>query len=339
MMEFKGLVLRAMAASGLENFFAPPAQSRLTTLVMHGFAHAGESWSVAKDRLCRQLEWMRGAYTPVSLSQVEVGLESGKLPQRPLLVTIDDALVDLLEVADVFRSFEVPPAVFVCAGWTVQASVREPIGLLAGIVSAIEWYRGPEVKLTMGPRNVQLLLSTARRGQAVDDLLTPNNGLLDHLDELADKLQAFAPRAAARSICTWDELRLLQTLGVDIGCHSVSHIRMATATPMRRAFEIGEGKRLVESQLGACSAFAYPYGTADAHNEASAHALGDAGFRLAFLTHSDFSSTASDPYRLPRITLPDRAMALAEFRARVRGAGIPLAKAKAWVRGARPNVA
>ena len=135
--------------------------------------------------------------------------------------------------------------------------------------------------------------------------------------------------------CNWDELRKLQGRGIEIGCHAVSHIRLASATPTRLAFEVREGRRLLESKLGRCSAFAYPYGTADAHSEATTQALAEAGFELAFLTHSDFSGTDTDRYLIPRITMPDHVMSLPEYRARVGGAGVPIRKARTFLDGVR----
>ena len=338
MISLNSLTIQAVAATGLQNVFAPPAESRLTTLLLHRFAFGGESWKTARDRLRRQLEWVRDAFTPMTLSQVETAFAHSSFPRRPILVTVDDAYTDMLEVAEDFRAFEVPAALFVCAGWSAQASEPEPDGRLARVVASIEWYRGAEISLALGQGAVQLRLSPDRRAQVIDALLSPQGDLSACVAELAERLDELLPRPTTRTICNWDELRQLQAMGIEMGCHSVSHIRLASASRARVAFEVGESKRLLESQLGNCSVFAYPYGTADAHNDASTQAIAEAGFKLAFLTHSDFSSTQTDRYRLPRITLPDREMSHAEYRARVDGGSIPIRKAKAMLRGLRAHV-
>ena len=337
MIDLNTSAIRAVAATRLQNLFAPPAESRLTTLLLHRFAFDGESWNTARDRLRRQLDWVRSTFTPLSLSQVESGFVKGSFPRRPILVTVDDANTDMLEVAEDFRAFEVPVALFVCAGWSAQASKPEPDGLLARVVTTIEWYRGAEVTITLGRGAAQVQITPDRRAQVIDALLAPQTRLSEHLSDLVERLDGLAPRPTVRTICNWNELKQLQGMGIEMGCHSVSHIRMASASPTRLAFEIGEGKRLVESQLGECSVFAYPYGTADAHNHVSTRVIVEAGFKLAFLTHSDFSSTQTDRHHLPRITMPDRNMPLAEFRARVDGGGIPFRKIKKLFSGFRPQ--
>ena len=60
--------------------------------------------------------------------------------------------------------------------------------------------------------------------------------------------------------------------------------------------------------------------------------LQQAGYRVAFLTRSDFATGNDDPYELPRIALPDRPMAIGEFRARVRGGGIVIENLRGQMR-------
>lgn len=335
MLDLRVLGIRAATASGLPNFFSPSADSRLTTVLFHRFAFAGESWKNAKSRLRRQLEWLNHQYTPVSLSQAVSAFSGATLPRRPVLVTVDDAHIDMLEVAEDFRAFKVPVGLFVCAGWSAQASAMEPQALLARVVSAVEWYEGPDVTLNVGDRPLTLRLSRASRSHCIDSLLNPEHGFSGHLQELAEKIDHLAVCNAPRSTCHWDELIHLQGLGVEIGCHSVSHIRLARASPARLAFEIMEGKRLLQARLGQCSAFAYPYGTADSVSEETTRTLKAAGFQLAFLTHSDFATTESDRYHLPRFPMPDRDMSLAQFRARAMGGAIPFRRAKELFNGWR----
>lgn len=333
MPDLKTLGIQAVAASGLQNLFSPPAEARLTTLLFHRFAFAGESWRAARDRLRRQLEWLCEHYTPVSLTQVSNGLTSGTLPRRPILVTVDDARIDMLEVAEEFQACRIPVGLFVCVGWTAQASPQDADSLLARVVSVMEWYQGPDVTLTVDGGSTGMSFGRMCRADCIDALLTPASGLHGHLVELAEKLEGLEARSGERGICTWDELKHLQGLGVDIGSHSVSHVRMALASPTRLAFEVIEGKRLLEAKLGACPTFAYPFGTADAVSETTTRALQAAGFQSAFLTHSEFASTGTDRHHIPRLTMPDENMSLSHFRARVVGGGIPFRRAREFLKG------
>jgi hypothetical protein len=92
-----------------------------------------------------------------------------------------------------------------------------------------------------------------------------------------------------------------------------------------------ESKRVIESKIGSCTAFAYPSGMRGTYNKSTLAELKAAGFEGAFVTHSDFVTVPSPTFELPRITLPDVPMSLYEFKARVRGGGIPLQKLKRFL--------
>ena len=116
-----------------------------------------------------------------------------------------------------------------------------------------------------------------------------------------------------------------------MGVRSATHVSLSTARGARRALEIQESKRVCETMFGPCDAFAYPFGMAEIQSAATRQALLDAGYRVAFLTHSDFITAASDCDMLPRISLPDESMTLSEFEARAGGAGIILRRLKRLV--------
>jgi hypothetical protein len=108
---------------------------------------------------------------------------------------------------------------------------------------------------------------------------------------------------------------------------------LGQADQPRAEFEIFEAKRILTFKFGNMDAFAYPFGGHGSYSDATSELVKRAGFRLAFLTHSDFADREDDHFRLPRIALPNRPMALAEFRARVGGGGIVLAKVRDYVSG------
>ena len=91
---------------------------------------------------------------------------------------------------------------------------------------------------------------------------------------------------------------------------------------MRQRFEVDESLRLCETMLGQCHAFAYPFGTRRAHDNVTRTAVESAGYRCAFLTHSEFITPRSNAFALPRITMPDWPVSDVEFRARTSGIGV-----------------
>jgi peptidoglycan/xylan/chitin deacetylase (PgdA/CDA1 family) len=307
----------------------------LTTILFHRFFFNEEPVERGRDRLKRQCEWLRKNYTPMTLKAATKGLRIGCFPKRSLLVTIDDALVDILDVKDIFESFELPITIFVCVGWCADASSADlnDDTLLACIVNMFEWYEGPDREVDIDHGRLKLKLCRAQRDRVIDLILANQKELRPHFGHILAQLYKVTNRNGKRIVCTWDELTDLKVSGADIGCHSISHVNLGNASPTRMAFEITEARRILEAKFRECAAFAYPYGCPGTFNDSTTAALNNAGFHFAFLTHSDFAGGDTDPYHLPRIALPDRSMSHVEFCARVAGSGVAYRKARELLRG------
>lgn len=323
-----GLAFTAAGAPLARKVFASGADTGLTTLLYHSFLFGGEPEQAGRERLKRQLGWLRDNYELLSLDAFNKAVAARRFPQRALFITVDDAKIDLLEVCEDFKSFGVPITVYVCAGWTAQTSAVEPEGLWARAVADIEWYEGPDFEIALGSPSRALKIGHATRTATIDELLNSRADFEPHLKELVSRVEAMNKTGGASVICSWDELRVLQREGVGFGSHSVSHIKLAPASDARLNFEVREAKRLIESKLGQCTSFAYPFGIAGTCDERTTAVIKDAGLSSAFLSHPAFAQSGDDPFRLPRFALPDRHMASGEFRGRVRGAGVMLRRLK-----------
>jgi peptidoglycan/xylan/chitin deacetylase (PgdA/CDA1 family) len=325
----QGFAIAGSAVLGLPQLFGRPEGPLATVVLSHRYFMPNELRDRALDRLRRQLDWLRSAYRPISVSELLQNLAVGRLPDRAIVVTTDDALLDVYEVANEFRNFEVPLAVYVCVGWVVneEKSARD---WLSYAISAIQWYDGPNcrIELTNGS---SFDLSAAKKAANIDQILSEQDLLAPHLEELCSKVKAPAGPTLRRSLCNWSELCELASSGVHIGAHSVSHVPISRMSPVRQRFEILESKRILEANIGTCTSFAYPYGTRDTHDRSTLAQVKDAGFKGAFLACSDFVTLSSHNFELPRITLPDAPISLNEFKARVAGGGIPLQRLRQLV--------
>jgi peptidoglycan/xylan/chitin deacetylase (PgdA/CDA1 family) len=321
------LLLSASARVGTPRLFRKRSEASVTALLFHRFFAKGESRQCAIDRLRRELDWLRATHTPISLSQFVDGRARGTVPDHSVLVTIDDALVDILDIANEFKAFEVPFAVFVCAGWAAAASSGKEEDLVARTASAIQWYQGANIEICYG-RGRRIKLSPDSKASNIDALIVERDALRPDLEELCIRIQDLDVSKSERNCCTWEELRHLAMEGVDIGAHSITHVPLSQVSAVRRRFEIAESKRLCEALVGHCEAFAYPYGMANTHNGDTKFELQLAGFSVAFLTHSGFITVNNDALTLPRISMPDEPMTDSEFRARACGGGIVLRSLK-----------
>ena len=327
-----GLAFAVAGAPLVRKVFASGADTGLTTVLYHRFFFGGEPEQAGRERLRRQLGWLRDNYEILSLDDFNKAVQARCFPKRALFITVDDAKTDLLKVCEDFKSFGVPITVYVCAGWTAQTSAIEPGGLWARAVTDIEWYDGPEFEITLGSQSRALKIGRAVRAATIDELLNSRASIEPHLEELISRVEAMNKKGGAHVICSWDELKTLQREGIAFGSHSVGHIKLAAASDVRLNFAIREAKRLIEFQLGPCTSFAYPFGVAGTFDRRTAAIIEDAGFSSAFLTHPGFAQPGDDPFHLPRFALPDRHMTGGEFRGRVRGAGVMLRRLKNAVR-------
>ncbi len=298
--------------------FLKRKQPSVAALLFHRFFAEDESRQCGVDRLRRELDWLRSKYNPISLSQFVAGLRNGVLPDRAALVTSDDALVDILGVADEFKSFGVPLSVFVCAGWTAAASAGIGEDLVARAASDIQWYDGDDVEISYGSQKI--VLSSRDKARNIDTLIAEQDAMRPHLDALCTRIEGLIGRKPG--CCTWEQLRHLASAGVGIGAHSVTHVPLTRVSALRRRFEIAESKRLCEALIGTCEAFAYPYGVQTTYSAETRAELESAGFSAAFLSHAGFITDRTDPMTLPRFSMPDGPMPFFEFRARACGAGI-----------------
>ncbi|MGY4602899.1 peptidoglycan/xylan/chitin deacetylase (PgdA/CDA1 family) [Bradyrhizobium sp. USDA 4474] len=309
-----------------------------TALLFHRFFAESETRRAGIDRLRRNLDWLCSKFFPISLPEFVAGQRQGSLPDSAVLVTTDDAELDLLEVAEEFAKYKTPLSIFACAGWTAIASAGTGVDLLARATANIAWYEGDEVEVSFGSRRMTLRRDLKDRN--IDSLIAEREHVLPCLEELCVKIEHLAlrdPRCgvlASRKArcCTWEQLRCLASAGVSISAHSVTHVNLSQTSPVRCKFEIAESKHLCEALVARCDAFAYPYGGSQYHSQTTRRELESSGFTAAFLTRPDFITISSDAMTLPRIAVPDEPISAAAFRAYVCGAPVLVNRVKQTVR-------
>ncbi len=98
-----------------------------------------------------------------------------------------------------------------------------------------------------------------------------------------------------------NELREMNTSGMEIGSHTVNHVRLPTLGDVALAKELTESKASLEDCLGtAVNSFAYPYGAWDAR---CAAAVREAGYTAACTTRTGWALRDGDPLTLRRLTV------------------------------------
>ncbi len=97
------------------------------------------------------------------------------------------------------------------------------------------------------------------------------------------------------------ELREMRAAGMEIGSHTVSHVRLTEVDDDSLHQELTESKMTLEEVLGsAVDSFAYPYGAWDAR---SADAIKQSGYATACTTRTGWALRDNNPYLLRRLTV------------------------------------
>jgi peptidoglycan/xylan/chitin deacetylase (PgdA/CDA1 family) len=121
------------------------------------------------------------------------------------------------------------------------------------------------------------------------------------------------------SLMTWDDLKAIESFGVEAGAHGMTHRRLSELTEEEQAWEIGESKRLIEAKLEhPVRFFAYPYGSSLDYSEITFGLVRKAGFRYAFSNRYGVVIPGMFPWELRRIWI-DATDSLASFQAKVDG--------------------
>ena len=115
---------------------------------------------------------------------------------------------------------------------------------------------------------------------------------------IGDPLQP--PSGCGDSYLNWDQVRQLDQSGlITIASHTVDHQNLAKLPPEEQLYEISEGKRGLEAQLGhPVRHFAYPYG---GFNDTTISIVKNAGFATAVSTIPGSTHTLGSEYSLHRV--------------------------------------
>jgi len=121
----------------------------------------------------------------------------------------------------------------------------------------------------------------------------------------------------------WDDIRLLQSEGVEIGHHTASHLHMAAARHEEALKDVRRASARFEAELGTVpKIFAYPYGE---YSSDLATAIEAEGFDAAFAQYSGPVAPWQNLFSLPRFPVNERYGDQARFKLISQTLALPIA--------------
>jgi peptidoglycan/xylan/chitin deacetylase (PgdA/CDA1 family) len=256
--------------------FMLQAVRRLTVLAYHGI----------DDPACfrRQLGYLARTMQPVSIQELLAAMYGGRsLPARAVLLTFDDGHRSLLEAGlPLLRERGFPAVAFIVPG---VLDTDRPF-----------WWTEAEQLTGQGGRSSRFPgLTPAELVARLKRL--PDAQRLEVVDELRATASGPPPRTPQLRRA---ELPLLESAGITVGNHSLTHPCLPRCDDDKVVAEITEAHRLLRDALGRePTAFAYPNGDWDPRAQ---QVLTDAGYETAFLfDHRPSPSTPRQPLQISRV--------------------------------------
>jgi peptidoglycan/xylan/chitin deacetylase (PgdA/CDA1 family) len=237
----------------------------------------------------------------IGIPELVAFTEGVPLPPNPVIVTFDDGYLDCYTTAlPILRRYGGRAVFFIATAYTEERCAF----WWDRISYTLKRTERQQITLTR-PREILLDLSGDRDRaiRRVLDLVKTEYAL--DLDELLDELsyQAGVPwdreeerRMVDQTLMTWDHLRELKGLGMDVESHSRTHRVLQTLPDEALARELRGSKRELEAKLGAAvHTIAYPVGYPIGGEARIRRALDDAGYRLGFTNATGVTPTRGRP--------------------------------------------
>ena len=223
---------------------------------------------------------------PVGQTQVLDHLRGAALPRGPVLITFDDGRRSVIERGlPLLRRYATPALVFVVAG---HIDSDKPLWWdeLEWLTRAHSPARAASLKaqLKRAPNDIRLAVLKDLRSRVATSLRTPQLTRADLLE--------------------------LQSSGVEIGNHTLTHPILPNCSIEKATEEIVRSHELLTKLLGRSPvSFAYPYGARDPRIEAL---LADLGYRLVFTFDHRVNPAPLNPCRVSRLRV-DSSTSLSRF--------------------------
>lgn len=278
--------------------------------------------AVDAERFEQQMRYLRQHYHPLNGTDLRTVLEGASPPDRAVVVTFDDGLINNKTVAlPILNQLQIPAVFFLPTGFVDAASEGHlrrhwTEGLIAQLShqTAEKKFNADFLHDHLPTLNQDLNTLSAPTAilHVVDHLKSlsrsqRNDRLVALRTELGDPppASAFPADPAGHSVLatmTWDHARTVADSNVTLGGHTVNHESLSRLADSDAATEIEDSLNAIADRTGqSADLFSYPYGTERDFRDAHLEMLADVGCRGAFTQIVGFNDASTDPLALRRV--------------------------------------
>lgn len=262
-------------------------------LMYHRFSEHGEAGLPSRKLIRDQFQYVAKYFRPITLSQMVGELfEDGSVSPNTVAITVDDGYQDFYDVAwPVAKELKVPLTLFVTTGF-----VNGDLWLWPDKVSWILTHRPPNTPLiSVGGLELDARLlrddPTSVWQQLIQHMLMiPDIEKHQLIEELSVTWGVSLPNLppVEYSACTWDQLLEMQSDGLEVGGHSVTHPSLGQVDESQARGEIFDCMHMLNEKLGnRARSFCYPNGMPNDYSVDIANIVRKAGFSCAVTAFAD----------------------------------------------------
>jgi peptidoglycan/xylan/chitin deacetylase (PgdA/CDA1 family) len=310
----KELLAQGLEKTGILNLLeALPNRSQLIALNYHRIGTATESqydpnvFSEDAQGFDQHLRILKKKFNVVSPDEALSYINGSEKPQGTcVLVTFDDGYRDCVDVAlPIMKKHGVRGVFFVVS----QYAEKQPVPWWDEVARLVKAAEGKKITLTY-PHELHLEFSAASQLKNIKILLNlyknPETKDTDFfLQNLSSCIGLPLKNFDQKLLLGWDDAKLMQKAGMEIGLHSNSHAVMSKLSKNQQFDDIVAGKSLMTERLGkAPRMFAYPDGRQSSFTNETMQVVKDLGFEAAFSFYGGCNpSPSSHPFNVLRTSI------------------------------------
>jgi peptidoglycan/xylan/chitin deacetylase (PgdA/CDA1 family) len=263
-------------------------------------------------RFEQQVIFLKKNYNVIPLGELlSFFLEGKPLPQRPVLITIDDGYRSNYSLGfGVLKEHKVPAAIFIVSDFIDQKSCL----WVDRLEYAIAKTQKTSLKLNLNGKDLHIDLNDIQARRAADQRIksilknlpaAKQDHMIHRIEELTQVSLSFAVAEENYAPLSWNQIREMQASGlVTIGSHTCSHPILTHCSQEKINNELSGSKQRIEAMTQKpCDHFSYPNGQKGDFNAVTKAALIDAGYKCALTTLIGTNDQQSDLYELKRLNI------------------------------------
>jgi peptidoglycan/xylan/chitin deacetylase (PgdA/CDA1 family) len=304
----KSKIIQTFGPLGGYAFIRWLMRSEPRIIMFHRFSKEPKPHCISSSVLDQQLAYLKKHFNVIPLSKLRNCKEQGLTPPKnSLVLTVDDGYRDFYEVAyPLLKKHQLPATLFVTTGFVNRELWLWP-DQITWILNNAETL---DSELVLGgnaipPKTINDQTRPQLWGDIVGYLLSiGDENKHEWIKYLTDALGLVLPVSAPPEYkaCSWEELREMQSNGVELGGHTHTHPSLGQVSETQLQDEVSTCKTLMTTELGECARdFCFPNGQPSDYCEQVKKTVKDSGFRSSVTAFYDAKATI-DAFEMRRHT-------------------------------------